>query len=29
VRDFSGILAEGGPMVEPLMAPDYFARAFV
>jgi hypothetical protein len=29
VRDLSDILAEGGPMVEPLMAPDYFARAFV
>ena len=29
VRDFSDILAEGGPMVEPLKAPDYFARAFV
>jgi hypothetical protein len=29
VRDFSDILARGGPMVEPLKAPDYFARAFV
>jgi hypothetical protein len=29
VRDFSDILAQGGPMVEPLKAPDYFARAFV
>jgi hypothetical protein len=29
VRDFSDILAAGGPMVEPLKAPDYFARAFV
>ena len=29
VRDFSDILAEGGPMVEPLKAPEYFARAFV
>lgn len=29
VRDFSDILALGGPMVEPLKAPDYFARAFV
>ena len=29
VRDFSDILAEGGSMVEPLKAPDYFARAFV
>ncbi len=29
VRDFSDILAEGGPMVAPLKAPDYFARAVV
>jgi len=29
VRDLSDILAKGGPMVEPLMAPEYFARAFV
>jgi hypothetical protein len=29
VRDFSALLASGGPMVEPLKAPDYFARAFV
>ncbi len=29
VRDFSDILAEGGPMVEPLNTQDYFARAFV
>jgi hypothetical protein len=29
VRDFSDIIAAGGPMVEPLKAPDYFARAFV
>jgi hypothetical protein len=29
VRDFSDILGEGGPMVEPLKALDYFARAFV
>jgi hypothetical protein len=29
VRDFSDILAQGGPMVEPLRAADYFARAFV
>src|ERR1700730_9069221 len=29
VRDFSDILAAGGPMVEPLKAPDYFSRAFV
>jgi hypothetical protein len=29
VRDFSDILAEGGPMVEPLKAQEYFNRAFV
>lgn len=29
VRDFSDLLADGGPMVEPLKAPEYFARAFV
>ena len=29
VHDFSHLLAAGGPMVEPLKAPDYFARAFV
>jgi hypothetical protein len=29
VRDFSDILAQGGPMVEPLKEPGYFARAFV
>lgn len=29
VRDFSDILAKGGPMVEPLKEPAYFARAFV
>jgi Protein of unknown function (DUF2442) len=29
VRDFSDIFAAGGPMVEPLKAPDYFARAFL
>jgi hypothetical protein len=28
-RDFSDILAKGGPMVEPLKVPDNFARAFV
>src|SRR4030081_3019206 len=27
VRDFSDIIATGGPMVEPLKAPAYFARA--
>jgi Protein of unknown function (DUF2442) len=29
IRDFSDILSEGGPMVEALKAPEYFARAFV
>jgi hypothetical protein len=29
VRDFSDILAEGGPMVEPLRDPAFFARVFV
>lgn len=29
VRDFSELIAKGGPMVEPLKTPDYFARAFV
>jgi hypothetical protein len=29
VRDLSDIIAGGGPMVEPLKAPEYFARAFV
>jgi len=29
VRDFADIIASGGPMVEPLKMPDYFARAFV
>lgn len=29
VRDLSDIVTKGGPMVEPLKAPDYFARAFV
>jgi hypothetical protein len=29
VRDFSDILVTGGPMVDPLRAPDYFARAFI
>ncbi len=29
VRDLSGMIAQGGPMVEPLKAPDYFARVFV
>jgi hypothetical protein len=29
VRDFSQLIAAGRPMVVPLKAPDYFARAFV
>jgi len=29
VRDFADIIAEGGPMVEPLKSPEYFARVFV
>jgi hypothetical protein len=29
VRDLSGIIAKGGPMVEPLKDPAYFARVFV
>ena len=29
VRDLSDVIASGGPMVEPLKAPDYFARVFV
>ena len=29
VRDLSEIIAAGGPMVEPLKSPDYFARVFV
>ncbi len=29
VRDLSDIIASGGPMVQPLQAPDYFARVFV
>jgi hypothetical protein len=29
VRDLSDVIAQGGPMVEPLKATDYFARAFV
>jgi Protein of unknown function (DUF2442) len=29
IRDFADIIAEGGPMVEPLREPCYFARAFV
>jgi hypothetical protein len=29
VRDLTDIIAEGGPMVEPLREPAYFVRAFV
>ena len=29
VRDLSGVIAEGGPMVEPLRSHDYFKRVFV
>jgi len=29
VRDLTDTIAEGGPMVEPLREPAYFARAFV
>jgi Protein of unknown function (DUF2442) len=29
VRDFSDVLAEGGPMVEPLKEPAFFRRVFV
>ncbi len=29
VRDFAAILGEGGPMLEPLKVPDYFARVFI
>jgi hypothetical protein len=29
VRDLSGLIAQGGPMVEPLRSPEYFARVFV
>jgi hypothetical protein len=29
VRDLSDVIAEGGPMVEPLKSPEYFARAFL
>ncbi len=28
-RDFSDIVAEGGPMVEPLRDTDFFARVFL
>ena len=29
VRDLSDVIAQGGPMVEPLKSPEYFARVFV
>ena len=29
VRDFSNMLAEGGPMVEPLRDPAFFDRVFI
>ena len=29
VRDFTDVLAEGGPMIEPLRDPAFFARVFV
>jgi len=29
VRDLSDLIASGGPMVEPLKDPNYFARVFV
>lgn len=29
VRDLSDIIAEGGPMIEPLKAAEYFKRVFV
>ena len=29
VRDLSDVIAEGGPMVQPLKAQDYFNRVFV
>jgi len=29
VHDLSHLLAQGGPMIEPLKAPDYFSRVFV
>ena len=29
IRDLTDTIAGGGPMVEPLKAPDYFARVFV
>jgi len=29
VRDLSALVARGGPMLEPLQDPNYFARVFV
>jgi hypothetical protein len=29
VRDLSALVGQGGPMVEPLRSPEYFARVFV
>jgi len=29
VRDFSDMIGKGGPMVEPLRSPEFFARVFV
>ena len=29
VRDLSDVIAQGGPMVEPLRSSEYFARVFV
>jgi uncharacterized protein DUF2442 len=29
IRDLSAVIAEGGPMVEPLKSKEYFDRAFV
>lgn len=29
IRDLSDVIAEDGPMVEPLKSPEYFARVFV
>lgn len=29
VRDFEDVIAQGGPMVEPLRDPGFFAKAFI
>lgn len=29
VRDYSGMISKGGPMVQPLRDPRYFARVFI